>query len=113
MNRKNAVAVALLIAPLTAFAEKPASSDASAAAVATLKASLPSKQGFEVDLVHMTDAGVACIAYRVSNDTGGKSRAQAVVEGDKVLRSTSRNSKFANAWNSKCASLREGGQNPF
>lgn len=61
----------------------------------------------------MTDSGVACIAYRVNNDMGGKTRAQAVVEGDKVLRSSSRNSKFANAWNSKCASLREGGQNPY
>jgi hypothetical protein len=113
MNRKHVVAFALVLAPLPALPAEPAPSDASSAAVATLKSSLPSKQGFTVDLVHMTDAGVACIAYRVNNDMGGKTRAQAVVEGQTVLRSTSRNSKFANAWNSKCASLSEGGQNPF
>jgi hypothetical protein len=61
-----------------------------------------------VDDVKMND-GVACITYRVNNDTGGESRAQAVVEGDKVLRSTSRSTKFAKAWNSKCATSRGDG----
>ena len=51
----------------------------------------------------MTDGGIACITYRVANDNGGESRAQAVVEGEKVLRSTSRSTEFANAWNTKCA----------
>jgi hypothetical protein len=63
-----------------------------------------------VDNVHMTDDGVACINYRVGNDNGGESRAKAVVEGEKVLRSTSRNSDFAKAWNSKCAA--SGGDKP-
>ncbi len=70
--------------------------------VEKLKSSLQSTVGFEVDNVKMND-GVACITYRIANDTGGESRAQAVVEGDKVLRSTSRSTKFAKAWNSKCA----------
>jgi len=75
--------------------------------VEKLKSSLQSTLGFEVDNVKMND-GVACITYRVNNETGGESRAQAVVEGDKVLRSTSRSTKFAKAWNSKCAAGGDG-----
>jgi hypothetical protein len=40
----------------------------------------------------------------VANDLGGETRAQAVVKGDDVLRSTTRSSKFAKAWNKHCAS---------
>jgi hypothetical protein len=79
-----------------------AGSEANSASVATLKSSLPSTSGFEVDDVRMTDSGVACISYRVRNDLGGDTRAKAVVEGDKVLRSTTRTTRFAKAWNSKC-----------
>jgi hypothetical protein len=98
------IALAVAFVPMTAAAadDRTASSENSDA-VAALKASLPSTRGFEVDNVRVTDAGVSCISYRVPNDTGGETRAQAVVEGDKVLRSTGRNSKFAKAWNSKCA----------
>ena len=71
-------------------------------AVEKLKSSLPSSAGFEVDDVRMGD-GVTCITYRVDNDRGGETRAQAVVEGDKVLRSTSRSKSFEKAWNGKCA----------
>jgi len=99
------LALPLAFAPLTG-----ALADDSTAAepVEKLKASLQSTVGFEVDDVKMND-GVACITYRVSNDTGGESRAQAVVDGDKVLRSTTRSTKFAKAWNSKCAASRGGG----
>jgi hypothetical protein len=86
-----------------AFAEDRPAADAAADPVARLKATLSSTVGFEVDDVRMADSGVACIRYRVPNDSGGDSPAQAVVEGDEVLRSTSRSTKFAKAWNSKCA----------
>ena len=71
-------------------------------AVEKLKSSLPTSAGFEVDDVRMGD-GVTCITYRVDNDRGGETRALAVVDGDKVLRSTSRSKSFETAWNSKCA----------
>ena len=71
--------------------------------VETLKASLGTTMGFEVENVTTGDDGVACITYRINNDLGGETRAHAVVDGDKVLRSTSRSSSFAKAWNGKCA----------
>lgn len=72
--------------------------------VETLKSSLGSTaMGFEVENVKMGDDGVACITYRIDNDLGGETRAHAVVDGDKVLRSTSRSASFAKAWNGKCA----------
>jgi hypothetical protein len=75
-------------------------------AVETLKSSLPSTQGFEVDDMRTGDDGVACITYRVANDQNGQSRVRAVVEGDKVLRETTGNTRFAKAWNSKCVASR-------
>lgn len=98
------IALPLALVPFTgALADDSTASEP----VEKLKSSLQSTVGFEVDNVKMND-GVACITYRVSNDTGGESRAQAVVEGEKVLRSTSRSTKFAKAWNSKCASGGDG-----
>jgi hypothetical protein len=55
-----------------------------------------------VDDVRTTESGVTCITYRIRNDSGGESRAQAVVDGDKVLRSTTRSTRFEKAWNDKC-----------
>jgi hypothetical protein len=97
------IALPVVFAPQAGAAEENMTSDAATAPVETLKASLPSTVGFEVDHVRVTDAGVACISYHLPRDTGGITRAKAVVEGDEVLRSTSRNSKFERAWNSKCA----------
>lgn len=94
------LALSFAFVPLSAAL---ADADEASPAVATLKSSLPSTRGFEVESVRTTDSGVACITYRVPNDRGGETHAQAVVEGDQVLRSTSRSSKFAKAWNSKCA----------
>jgi hypothetical protein len=82
--------------------------DASAASVAALKQSLPSTAGFKVDQVRVTDSGVTCIDYRVSNDQGGESRAHAVVQGDEVLRSTMGNKKFEKAWGDHCLGPRGG-----
>jgi len=78
-------------------------STAANSAVEALKASLKGETGFQVDKVHMTDDGVACIKYVVAGDKSQDVHAQAVVEGDKVLRSTGRSKEFANAWNAKCA----------
>jgi hypothetical protein len=100
------VALPLALVPLAGIAaDDPsanASSEANSESIAALKSSLPSTSGFEVDDVRVTDSGVTCISYRVRNDLGGETRAKAVVEGDKVLRSTSRTSRFAKAWNGKC-----------
>jgi hypothetical protein len=104
MNKPRFIAMVFAFAPMTgALAQDTAATAANADAVNTLKSSLQSTTGFEVDNVRTTTAGVACISYRVSNDMGGETEAKAVVEGDKVLRSTSRDNKFAKAWNSKCA----------
>ena len=72
-------------------------------AVEALKASLPSTLGFDVEDVRAGDDGVTCITYSVSNDRNGRSRARAVVQGDKVLRESTGNTRFAKAWNGKCA----------
>jgi hypothetical protein len=74
----------------------------SSPAVETLKSKLPSTNGFAVDNVR-TMGDVTCINYRVSNDMNGETRAQAVVKGDEVLRSTTRSTKFQKAWNEHCA----------
>jgi len=108
MNASRAIALLIALAPLIGVADEGTNSGADSEHIATLKSSLPSTMGFKVDNVHMTDAGVACITYRITNDKGGESRAQAVVEGDKVLRSTSRSSQFAKAWNTQCVSSNAG-----
>jgi hypothetical protein len=111
MNTFRVVASLLVLAPLSAaLASESATSDASSEAVATLKSRLTSTLGFKVDNVHMASDGTACISYRVSNDNGGESRVKAVVQGEKILRSTSRNSDFAKTWNSKCVA--SGGDKP-
>jgi hypothetical protein len=89
-----------------AFAnDDPAMNSSSAnSAVEALKASLKGESGFQVDKVVMSDDGAACIVYRVAGGTTGSvTRAQAVVEGDKVLRSSTRSPEFEKAWKDKCA----------
>lgn len=104
MNKFRTIALLIAFAPLAGVADEPASLDpASESAVALLKSSLPSIYGFKVDLVRMTDAGVACIKYRVGNDHNGESPGLAVVEGETVLVAKYNNTKFEKAWNSKCA----------
>jgi hypothetical protein len=97
-SQRLAVLSAALAASALAFAADAENSEA----VQTLKSSIGNIAGFEVDTVRMGDGGVTCIVYRVNNDRGGETKAQAVVEGDKVLRSTSRSKEFENAWNNKC-----------
>jgi len=77
--------------------------DESSPAVEKLKASLTSTIGFQVDSERQGSDGSSCISYRVENDNGGSSKALAVVQGDKVLNSTSRSRSFEKAWNTNCA----------
>lgn len=86
--------------------DKSMHSDAETASIKKLKSTLRPSTGFEVDSIHVADSGVACINYRVRNNTGGDSRDQAVVDGDKVIRASSRNEKFEELWNSNCAGNR-------
>ena len=85
----------------------PAGSDATAAAVAALKANLGSDAGLEIDEVRVTDTGVACIEYRVS-----ESRGHAVVQNNEVLKSSSDADRFEKAWNQHCLGPR-GGTTPI
>jgi hypothetical protein len=98
--------VAAALVPMTAAVAADSTSDP----VEALKASLQTTVGFEVDDVRTSESGASCIRYRVTNDTGGESKAQAVVDGNEVLRSTSRSTKFAKAWNSKCAGAKSSGK---
>jgi hypothetical protein len=98
----NSHRLAVLTVALAASAGSFAADAENSEAVQTLKSSIGNIAGFEVDTVRMGDDGVTCIVYRVNNDRGGETKAQAVVEGDKVLRSTSRSKEFENAWNGKC-----------
>jgi hypothetical protein len=75
-------------------------------AVEKLKASLTNINGFEVVDVREGGDGASCITYEVSNDLNGRSRSHAVVQGDKVLRETTGNTRFAKAWNDHCVASR-------
>ena len=106
--RKLTWAVAAAVLPMTvALAD-----DETAASIAALKQSLPNDQGFEVDEVRVTQSGVACIDYRLSNEKGAQSPAHAVVQGDEVLQSTSGNSRFEKAWQDHCLGPRGGTKAP-
>ena len=105
-NKHSLIALPLaLVLAAGVFAGDPDKSMGAASpdSVEKLKSSLPRTAGFEVDDVRMGADGVSCITYRVSNEQGGKSKAHAVVDGEKVLRSTSRSREFEKAWNGKCA----------
>jgi hypothetical protein len=91
------IAVAALVLSTGAFAD-----DTDSAAVETLKSALPNTLGFEVENVRTASDGSACITYRVANEQNGTSRNRAVVKGDKVLRESTGNTRFAKAWNGSC-----------
>jgi len=101
------IALALSASALAADPDKSTEGAATNSdAVATLKSSLPSTSGFEVEKMRTTDSGIACIVYRVKNDQGTQTRAHAVVQGEKVLRSSSRTKEFEKAWNSNCVTAK-------
>lgn len=106
MNKRLWIALPLaltLSAGALADDRDPDSKMASEPAVETLKASLTNVNGFEVQDVREGGDGATCITYLVTNDQNGQSKTRAVVQGDKVLRETTGNTRFAKAWNSKCA----------
>ena len=111
-TRKLLIACSATLLPMTAAlaADTPpaTSSDETAAAVATLKQKLGSPSGMEVDNVRVTDAGVACINYRLRDSQGSMTKQHAVVKGDDVERSTFGNKKFEKAWNDNCLGPRGG-----
>jgi hypothetical protein len=76
--------------------------NADSPAVEKLKSHLPNTMGFEVKDVRTGTDGTSCITYVVDNGNGGSSTQHAVVEGDKVLRDTAGNTRFASSWNKKC-----------
>jgi len=110
--RKLLIASSIALLPmagaLAADTDAREGSDATAASVATLKANLKTTSGLQVDEVRVTEAGVACINYRVNNDQGGKSRGHAVVQGDEVLKSSSDYKRFDKAWSEHCLGPRGG-----
>ena len=101
-----ALAIALLLS-VTAYSNQPGTLANTTVlpgySVEKVRASLQNSAGFELHDARMTDDGVACIVYRVNNERGGASRGLAVVQGGKVLLSSSRSRSFEKAWNSKCA----------
>jgi len=100
------VALALSSVALAEDPDKATSQGEDTPAVQTLKSSLPSTSGFKVDSVREGSDGVSCITYRVSNEMGSVSKAHAVVDGEKVLRSSARSKDFEKAWNSKCVAAK-------
>lgn len=104
-----ATSAILIMAAALAMEGKPlAGTDTTVASVTALKSNLGSPAGLEVDEVRVTDDGVACIDYRVSNGKGGMISAHAVVQRDLVLKSSSDSDRFEEAWNTHCLGPRGG-----
>jgi hypothetical protein len=104
------IASTMAVMPMIATAadrESRKGKDATAASVATLEASLGHPAGLEIDEVRLTDAGVACIDYRLGGQ-GGNRLGHAVVRGDEVLNSASGDERFEKEWNEHCLGPRGG-----
>jgi hypothetical protein len=107
MNNRLLLALPLALVLTTgAFANDSDDSMTSEPAVEKLTSSLTSTNGFEVVDVRAGDDGATCITYQVANDRNGTSTSHAVVQGDKVLRETTGNRRFAKAWNNQCVASR-------
>ena len=75
------------------------------ASVAALKSSIGDPRNLEFEAVRITDAGAACIQYRARDANGSASRAQAVVQGSEVARSSGGDERFTREWNRQCLGL--------
>jgi hypothetical protein len=75
------------------------------ASVAALKSRIGDARGFEVDAMHVTDTGAACIRYHLRGQAGEVTREQAVVAGAAVARSGARDGRFEKEWNRHCLGL--------
>jgi hypothetical protein len=73
------------------------------ASAAALKGSLLSPRDVEFETVRVTDAGAACMQYRV--EERGEGRAWAVVLGTDVARSDARDGRFQVQWDRQCLGL--------
>ena len=102
----NKLLVVMAVALAPALSSAVLAADDNSSAVETLKNSLPNSLGFKAEDVRAGGDGATCITYTVSNDQNGQTRSRAVVQGDKVLRETTGNTRFAKAWNGKCARAR-------
>ena len=107
-------AILAVAAALAASPEGSDNSNATAAAVAALKANLGNPPGLSVDEVRVTDDGVACIDYRLSDGVSdgvsngeGKVPGHAVVQRDEVLKSSA-GDRFQKAWDEHCLGPRGG-----
>lgn len=106
MNNRLLLALPLTLALSAGAFANDSDSNANSGAVEKLKSSLPNINGFEVLDTRDGGEGTTCITYQVSNDKNGMSKSHAVVQGDKVLRETTGNTRFAKEWNSKCVASR-------
>jgi hypothetical protein len=103
-------AILAVAAALAASPEGSDNSNATAAAVAALKSNLGNPPGLSVDEVRVTDDGVACIDYRLSDGVSngeGKVPGHAVVQRDEVLKSSA-GDRFQKAWDKHCLGPRGG-----
>jgi hypothetical protein len=100
-------AILLMAAALAAQDEPRASPDATSAAVTALESNLGNPPGLTIEEVRVTEAGVACIDYRVSDGQGNKALGHAVVQRGEVLKSSSGES-FEKAWKEHCLGPRGG-----
>ena len=112
MNTKTLLIASTVFLPIAAALgvdrESRDGTEVTAASIAALKASLGNSAGLEVDEVRVTDDGIACIDYRMSNGQGTKRPGHAVVQGDEVLKSSSGDERFEKAWTKHCLGPRGG-----
>lgn len=106
MNNRLLLALPLALALSGGAFANDASDKSNDPAVEKLKSSLTNINGFQVLDAREGSDGATCITYQVSNDQNGTSKMHAVVDGDKVLRETTGNTRFAKAWNGKCVASR-------
>jgi len=101
-------AILLMAAALAANDEPREVSDATSASVSALKKNLGNPANLEIDEVRVTQAGIACIDYRVKGGQDSKSIGHAVVQGDEVLKNSPGDKRFEKAWNEHCLGPRGG-----
>ncbi|HEU4590424.1 MAG TPA: hypothetical protein VFS13_05905 [Steroidobacteraceae bacterium] len=72
------------------------------ASVTTLRSQLAGAKGFKVETMRVTDAGAACIQYRILDAGGRLKRGQAVVVDKEITQDGRHGDRFEKAWNRQC-----------